>query len=1016
MRFTDLFIKRPVLATVVSLLIFFVGLRAFGDLPLREFPKVENTVITITTTYPGANSRTIQGFITSPIEKSIASADGIDYITAESKDSVSTISAHIKLNYNPSKAFTDIMSKVAEVRNQLPQGAQEPIIAKNTGASIALMYLSFSSDTMTPEQITDYISRVVQPELETVAGVSQAQILGGNTFAMRVWLNPKKMAAFKVTPTDVSQALRTKNVLSAAGNTKGNYTTYSIKATSSLQNEKQFKNIIIRNQDGALVKLSDVATVKLGSQDYNSSVSFNGKKAIFIAISTTPAANPLTVIDKVKSVLPKLANNYPPGLSGKVVYDATTYIKASIHEVIKTIAEATLIVLIVIFLFLGSFRSVIIPVITIPLSLVGAFSFMLAMGYSINLLTLLAMVLAIGMVVDDAIVVVENIHRHIEEGMAPYDAAIKGAREIALPVVSMTLTLVAVYAPIGFMSGLTGALFKEFAFTLAGSVVISGIIALTLSPMMCSKLLKQSSNDSKFVKYIDRQSDRLKNSYDAALRSALDHRKIMLIIAGIVLVSCYFLFVNSKQELAPVEDQSVIFVSATAPQYADIDYVEYYSKELNEIYDSFPAKEDDFIVNGMGAVNNIISGFIMKPWGDRDISQQQIIRPLQKKLAQIPGLKAVAFPLPSLPTGDNGLPLQFVITTTADYKLLYEAAMEIQKKAMNSGYFIFLDSDLKFNKPQLTLTIDRDKAALMGISSNEIANALSTSLSENYTNRFNINGRSYQVIPQLLQQYRADPSQLNQIYLRTNDRMMVPLSTFVSISQSTEPNKLASFQQLNSITIQGMVSPAYTLADGLNFLTKTAQSVLPKNISYDYAGQSRQFVQEGSALMYTFFFAILVIFLVLAAQFESFRDPLIVLISVPMSICGALIPINLGIGEASINIYTQVGLITLIGLITKHGILMVEFANQIQREEGLSKREAIQKAAAIRLRPILMTTASMVFGVVPLLLAAGAGAVSRFNIGLVISSGMVIGTIFTLFMVPTIYIYLAKDHKAQTNI
>lgn len=1006
MRFTDIFIKRPVLATVISLLILFLGLRAIYELPVRQFPKLDNTVITVTTSYPGASSRLMQGFVTTPLEKSIAGADGIDYLTANSSENVSVIKAYIKLNYNPEQAFTNIMSKVAEVRNQLPQEVEDPVIKKETGDQIALMYIGFSSKGMSPEQITDYISRVVQPKLETITGVAKAEVLGDSTFAMRIWLNPKRMAALGVTPNDIAQALREKNFLSAAGKTKGELIAYDIEAATDLHSASEFKNIVIKKSAASLVRLKDVAKVELGAQNYDSDVIFNGQKAIFVAIYATPAANPLTVITKVRKVFPELQTDFPPSLKAKIVYDATNYIRASIKEVIQTILEATFIVILVIFLFLGAIRSVLIPIVTIPLSLIGVCSLMLGLGYSINLLTLLAMVLAIGLVVDDAIVVVENIHRHIEEGMQPYNAAISGAREIAAPIISMTLTLAAVYAPIGFTTGLTGALFTEFAFTLACTVIISGIIALTLSPMMCSKLLTSELSQHKFVKFLDNNFNRLKLRYEKTLTGALKYRPVTIIFAITVLTSCYFLFTHTQQQLAPEEDQSALFISATAPEYANIDYVTKFTQQFNKILGNAKGGQDYFIINGMGAVNNVIAGLILKPWDERKISQQQLNPIIQKKLSEVAGLNTVVFPLPSLPVGGGGLPIQFVITSTLNFKTLFQLSDQILNAAKKSGLFLFIDNSLKFNKPELNIEINRSKAAELGINMQNIGTALATSLGGNYINRFSISGRSYEVIPQLLRRYRMNPDQIKQIYVKTDTGQVIPLSTIINIKQSVIPNQLTQFQQLNSATLQGLMTPGYTIGAGLKFLQDEAKKILPRGVNYDYAGQSRQFIQEGSSLIYTFFFAIIVIFLVLAAQFESFRDPFIILVSVPMSICGALIPLNLG--AASINIYTQVGLITLIGLISKHGILMVDFANKLRERENLNVTAAIIKAGAIRLRPILMTTAAMILGVTPLLIATGAGAVSRFDIGLVIATGMFFGTIFTLFVVPTMYITFSQ--------
>jgi multidrug efflux pump len=1013
MKFTDIFIRRPVLATVISLLILLFGLRAIMELPLRQFPKIENTVITVTTSYPGASAQLMQGFVTTPIEKSVASANGIDYLTSTSQQGLSTVKAYITLNFNPNEAFTNIMSKVESVTNQLPKASEQPVIDKSTGEQFDLMYIGFSSKDMTAEQITDYLTRVVQPQIETVPGVSEAQLLGPMTYAMRIWLNPEKMAAFHVTATDVTNALTQNNYQSAAGSTKGVYVAYPINAETDLHSAQEFKNIIVRSDNGQIIRLKDVAKVQLGSESYDATVSFNNKKATFIGIEATPTANPLTVIAHVRKLLPSMEKNFPPGLKADVVYDSTEYIRASIHEVISTIVEAGIIVILVIFLFLGSIRSVIIPVVTIPLSLIGVASFMLALGYSLNLLTLLAMVLAIGLVVDDAIVVVENIHRHIDEGLSPFKAAIIGAREIAVPVISMSITLAAVYAPIGFMGGMTGALFKEFAFTLASSVILSGVIALTLSPMMCSKLLTSTNKELGLAAKIDAVFEKIKDFYARRLTAVLKYRPVVVLFAVVVLTSCYFLYMNTKKETSPTEDQSVAFIIASGPQNGNINYAELFSKQISDAMKNLPQTKDYFVVNGINLPTDIMAGDIFKTWGDRKLSAMQLQPILQKKLNKIAGLQASVFLPPSLPGNNSGLPVQFVITTTGSYTLLYKMAEKIDKAAMDSGLFAFTQNTLKFDKPELEMHINRAKAADMGITMQQIGDVLAINLGGNYVNRFSMENRSYKVIPQLLRTHRLNPQQLNQIYIKTASGKMIPLSTIMSMKQVVEPNSLTRFQQLNSATIEGVLAPGVTMGQAVAYLQNIANKTLPKGMSYNYAGSSRQYVQQGDALLVALFISILVIFLVLAAQFESFRDPLIILISVPMSICGALIPLNLGM--ASINIYTEIGLITLVGLISKHGILMTEFANKLQVTDNLNKFEAIIKAAGIRLRAILMTTFSMVFGVVPLIIATGAGAESRYCIGLVIASGMLIGTAFTLFVVPTMYTFLAKDHRAAAK-
>lgn len=1007
MKFTDLFINRPVLATVVSLLILLLGLNSIDKMELRQYPKIETSQITITTAYPGASADVVQGFITQPMQQSVASAEGIDYITSSSQQGLSTITVYLKLNYPVHNALTDIMAKVDQVKNILPPASQAPVIQSSDVRGTAIMYISFYSKEMTQGQITDYVTRVVQPKIQTVDGVAQAQVFGF-PYAMRIWLDPRKMAAFGVTATDVANALIQNNFLAAPGKTRGRYISYNIAATTDLSTPKGFGDIVIRSQDGALVRIKDVAKVELGSQTYDISVNFSGIPSVFMAISPTPDANPLTTVKLVRQQVQDLISQLPPSLHVKIAYDATKFISASIYEVLKTIVEAALIVILVIFLFLGALRPVLIPVITIPLSLIGVTFFMLLLGYSLNLLTLLAMVLAIGLVVDDAIVVVENTHRHIEEGKTPLEAALIGAREIATPVIAMTITLAAVYAPIGFIGGLTGALFQEFAFTLAGAVIISGVIALTLSPMMCSKFLKPAGHVGKLEKYLNDRFDRLRTRYENLLHHALDWRPVTVVVAMFVLFNCFALYTISAKELAPTEDQGFVFVSATGPLDVTHAYMEKFGKQVEAVLRQIPEEDAYAVINGAGGINNMIAFLVLKPWQDRSRSQSQITNTVQQKLNRIAGLRAVAINMPSLP-GATGLPVQFVVSSTDSYARIYAVQKKIMDAARKSGMFYYVDSDLKFDNPQVTINVNRSKAQLLGLSMQTIGSSLSTFLGGGYLNFFNLQGYSYQVIPQVANRFRRNPSQLEHYYVRTATGTMVPLSTVATLHYSVQPDQLNQFQQLNAATIQAVPVQNVSLGKALDFFKAQAKEIFPKGFYINYAGESRQYIQQGNALMIAFFLAIIVIFLVLAAQFESWRDPLVILVSVPLAFCGALIPIALG--AASINIYTQVGLVTLIGLISKHGILMVDFANKLQIHERMSKRQAIEHAAAVRLRPILMTTAAMVLGVVPLLFASGAGAVSRFDIGLVIACGMTMGTAFTLFVVPTMYTFFAKNHS-----
>lgn len=1007
-RFTDIFIKRPVLATVVSLLILLFGLRSIFLLQVRQYPKMDDTDISITTVYPGANANTIQGFITTPVQQAISSAEGIDYVTSQSSQGVSSVSLKLRLGFNPQQALTEIMSKVAAIRGQLPRESEDPVISKSSGRGSALMYMSFQSKAMNNEQVNDYLQKVIVPKLETVPGVASAQILGGSNFAMRIWLQPNKLTAYHLAPSDVVQALQANNYQSAAGRIKGKQVYYDVTAKTDITTAKQFKQLVIKNVGNSVIRLQDVATVVLGPESFDSSVRFDSTSAVFLAIGSTPEANPLTVISKVRKVLPGIELQYPDGFKSQVVYDATEYIRTSIYEVVETIAEATAIVLLIIFLFLGSLRSVIIPFVAIPLSMIGVASLMLLLGYSLNLMTLLAMVLAIGLVVDDAIVVLENIYRHIEEGMEPFDAAIKGAREVAFPVIAMTITLAAVYLPIGFMGGLTGTLFTEFAFTLALSVIISGLVALTLSPMLCSQLITKNVSDGKLVQKIDQVFLTIKNWYEKKLRYAISIKPVILVFAIIVLVSCGWLASTTQSELAPMEDQGFLMAFASAPSYANLAYTEKYTKQMEKVLGGLSAVDHYFVINGMSGLNSALVGIVLKPWDQRDISGSKLKRKIQSQFNQIPGVRAQAIELPSIPGGGGGMPIQFVITTTAGYQQLFNVAQNLENAARKSGMFIFINSDLSFDKPQVQVSVDRDKAALMGVSMQQVGQVLASYMSEGYVSRFGLGGQSYKVIPEATATSRQDPANMKNLYVTSATGEMIPLGSLITIKTNAEPGELNQFQQLRSATLGGVMVPGKTIVDGLNFLKAKADTTLPTGFGYDFGGQSRQVEQEGGALLFVFFFSLVMIYLVLAAQFESFRDPLIVLISVPMSLFGALIFLNVGL--STLNIYSGIGLVTLIGLISKHGIMMVEFANQLQIEQKLNRIEAIIQAASIRLRPVLMTTAATMCGVIPLMLASGAGAVSRFDIGLVIFAGMGIGTCFTLFVVPAMYAYIAETH------
>ena len=1014
-KFTDLFIERPVLATVVSLVILVLGLRSAGLLPVLQYPYTQNAVVTVTTAYPGADAATVASFITTPLENSIAQANGIDYMTSTSVQGVSTITVNLRLNYDPDKALTEINTKVNAVLNQLPPQSQTPTLSVSIGQTIDALYMGFYSKVLAPNQITDYLTRSVQPRLQAIPGVQTAEFIGAKNFALRAWLNPQKLAAYGLTAADVYTALANNNFIAAVGHTKGLMVQINLAANTNLTSLDGFRNLIIKTVNGKVVRLDDVARVSLGADNYDTAVAFDGKSSVFIGIQVAPGANLLDVIKRVRAVFPDIQAQLPQGLSGRIVYDSTKFVDASINDVLKTLVEAVLIVAAVVFIFLGSLRSVVVPLVAIPLSIVGTFTIMLALGYSINLLTLLAIVLAIGLVVDDAIIIVENVSRHLEEGMSRRDASIRAARELANPNLAMAVVLVAVYVPIGFMSGLTGALFTEFAFTLVGTVVISAIVALTLSPMLCSRLLKapdaQSRNwQDRLVLFLDRSFERLHGRYERLLHGSLNYLPVTAVLGVIVLGSIYFLYTSSTSELAPQEDQGVLISMAYTNPTATLEQRALVAHQVYEVYHGYPETDHVFQIN---SPTQVLGGMVLKPWDQRKETTKQLQPQVQRKLSHIAGGQIAVFQPPSLP-GARGLPVQFVITTSDPVDKLYTVSQKFLQEALHTGDFAFMQSDLRVDLPQATIEVDRNMAAQLGLTMKDIGSALSAMLGGGYVNFFNLDGRSYKVIPQVQRRFRLTTSQLMHYYVRSSSGAMVPLSTVVRLKTSVQPETINHFQQANSATLNGVPTPFVSQGKALADLKALAQRTLPAGYSFNYAGPSRQYVQESGGLLATFGFALVIIFLALAAQFESFRDPIIILVSVPMAISGALLFVNLGVGGATLNIYSEVGLVTLIGLISKHGILIVEFANNLQRE-GRSKREAIEHAAGMRLRPILMTTAAMVLGVVPLISATGAGAESRFNMGLVIASGLSIGTMFTLFVVPAVYMMLAADHSHEAR-
>ncbi len=1011
MTFTDIFVKRPVLALVVSSLLVMLGLLALGKLPIRQYPTLETATVTVSTEYPGASAELMQGFVTQPIAQAVSSVEGIDYLSSSSVQGRSLVTLRMALNRDSSQALTETMAKVDQVRYRLPEQAFDPVIELSAGDSTAVAYVGFSTDTLSIPELTDYLSREVEPLFASIEGVAKVQSFGGQRLAMRLWLDAERLAGRGLTASDVADAIRRNNYQAAPGQIRGQYVISNVQVNTDLTRLEEFRDLVIRNDGNDLIRVRDVGTVELGAAATQTSAGMDGKTAVHLGLFPTPTGNPLVIVDGIRQVLPQIEKTLPPGVKVALAFETARFIDASISEVMRTLIEAVAIVVLVIWLCLGSLRSVLIPVAAIPLSMLGAAGLMLAFGFSINLLTLLAMVLAIGLVVDDAIVVVENVHRHIEEGKSPIAASLIGAREIAGPVIAMTLTLAAVYAPIGLMGGLTGALFREFALTLAGAVVVSGVVALTLSPVMSSMLLRADHQEGRMARLAERVFGAMSSRYERLLHQSLRRRWISGGIALLVCASLPWLYLQPQRELAPAEDQAGVLTAIKSPQHASLDYAERFAGKLHRIMTAIPETTDTWIINGTDGPSSSFGGLNLSTWGERDRSAADIQAQLQQAVGEVEGNSIFVFQLPALPGSSGGLPVQMVLRTAQGYPVLYQAMEGLKQEARQSGLFAVVDSDLEYNSPVVQVRIDRAKAASLGVRMQDVGDSLGVLVGENYINRFGMQGRSYDVITQSVREQRLTPQALARQYVRAEDGSLVPLSTLVDLSMQVEPNRLPQFGQQNAATLQAIPAPGVSLGDAVAFLTQAA-SRLPPGFTHDWQAESRQYVQEGNALVLAFLAALVVIYLVLAAQYESLVDPLIILVTVPLSICGALLP--LALGWATLNIYTQIGLVTLIGLISKHGILMVEFANELQISQGLSRVDAIVRAAQIRLRPVLMTTGAMTFGVLPLLFASGAGANSRFGLGVVIVCGMLVGTLFTLLVLPTIYAWLARDHRAPT--
>lgn len=998
MRRTDLFIQRPVLAIVVSVFILLAGLRAETSLPVRQFPKTVDSYIEIDTSYYGADADVVAGFITTPLENALAQVNGIDYMTSQSSNGSSSINIKLRLNEDPDRALTEIQTQISSVHDQLPPQSQTPVVHLRTGQNGNTLIYAFSSDVMTPEQITDYLTRVVAPQIQSIPGVQQANVWGAQNFALRAWLDPVKLAARGLTASDVAAALTANNFTSGAGTTTGTMTSIPLGITTNVRSPEAFRNLVIRQSGGAIVRLGDVARVELGSDNYQQSTKFDGRDAVFVDVETVPTANVLDVVAAVQKRFDAIKTELPQGLNAYVAFNITENVNESIVEVVKTLLESLAIVTLVVFAFLRSARASVIPVVTIPLSLIGTFAILWMLGFTINLLTLLALVLATGLVVDDAIIVVENVSRELSEGASPLDAALRSARQLASPIVAMTVVLVAVYLPIALRTGLTGALFTEFAMTVVGSVTVSAVLALTLSPMMCRYFLKP-------VAHRPERPSLLHRAYRPLLRGALSARVPLVAFGVLVLAASVFFYRGSTSELAPQEDTGFMFGQGSVPATASMDMLRLYEPALFKIAKSMPETDRVYQFDQPG---NVGFGVGLKPFGQRTRSTSAVLNDMQAKVSQVAGEQLALIQPPALP-GAFGLPVQYVIKTTRPFSELNEVTGRFLEAALGSGMFAYADRDLKIDLPQADIVIDRNKVAALGLDMARIGGVVNGLLSGGYVNYFDLAGRSYKVIPMVQRRDRLNAEQALDYTIADVGGVPIPLRSVAHVVTKTVPEQISHFQQMNAATISAVPLPGISEAEALAEMNAIAKRVLPPSYATDAQGPLRQYITESAGFVTTFGMALVVVYLALAALFGSFRDPLIILVSVPMSLAGALVFIYFGVHGATLNIYTQVGLVTLMGLISKHGILMVEVANE-QQLLGESKRQAIEHAALLRLRPILMTTAAMVLGVLPLVFATGAGSAARFAMGLVIAAGLSIGTLFTLFVVPVFYLVLARRH------
>lgn len=1014
MKFTDIFIRRPVLAISISLLIIILGLQAISKLAVREYPKMTTTVITVTTAYPGADANLIQAFVTSTLEESIAQADNIDYMSSSSAPNTSTITVKMKLNTDPAGALADVLAKVNAVRSKLPSGIEAPTVASSSGGT-GIMYISFRSNKLDSSQVTDYINRVVKPQFFTIEGVAEVQVFGAAEYALRIWLDPQKMASQNLSAPTVMSALSANNVQTAAGNDNGYYVTYRNKVETTTKSVDQLGNLIVASRGDDLVRLRDIATIELNKESDNSRATANGADSVVLGINPTSSANPLTVAEKIRPLFDNIKKQLPDSMETDILYDRTIAINSSIHEVIKTIVEATVIVLVVILMFIGSLRAILIPVLTIPISLIGVLMMLQSLDFSINLMTLLALILAIGLVVDDAIVVLENVDRHIKEGETPFRAAIIGTREIAVPVISMTIALIAVYSPMALMGGITGTLFKEFALTLAGAVFISGIVALTLSPMMSSKLLKSNAKPTWMEERVEHTLGKVNHIYEYMLDLVMLNRKSMLAFAVVIFSTLPFLFNSLSNELTPNEDKGAFIAIGNAPSSVNVDYIQNAMQPYMKNVMETPEVSFGMSIAGAPNSNGSLNIITLKDWKERSRKQSAVMNEINEKAKSIPEVSVSAFNFPEIDTGEQGPPIAIVLKTAQDYKSLANTAEKFLSAMKASGKFIYTNLDLTYDTAQMTISVDKEKAGTYGITMQQISSTLGSFLSGATITRVDVDGRAYKVISQVKRDDRLSPEAFKNYYLTASNGQSVPLSSLITMKLETQPTSLSRFSQLNSGQISAVPMPGSSTGDAVAWLQQYATDNLPQGYTFDFKSEARQLVQEGNALAVTFALAVIIIFLVLAIQFESIRDPMVIMISVPLAVSGALVSLNIlsffGIAGTTLNIYSQVGLITLVGLITKHGILMCEVAKEEQLNHGKTRIEAITHAAKVRLRPILMTTAAMVAGLIPLLYATGAGAVSRFSMGIVIVAGLSIGTIFTLFVLPVVYSYVATEHK-----